>query len=645
MSESPFAESDLDQLRKDWFGLLGGADALSHRPLHQPFWLFAVEETLRLMGDEDVDIISKHQGDNYATGRRVGVGFTIQPAPLVFRQKKKAKRYDDSEFRPLAENYPSADEAKAIISRQFAEEERLGCLSEKEAKRRFGDKLRIASLAAIPKDEHTVRVLFDGTHSVQVNNEISLLDRLEFPSPSELAHVMEHSQSQGYGVVLSIAADIMKAHRRFLHAPEDHGLLGCKADSTSDTVWINRVGTFGVACAALHFGRLAGLLFRMVMRILKNQPCFQLLFADDLKLVVGGDTKHYDLWTMLLAWIMAGTPFSWRKFRGGIALDYVGFWTDYGRFRIGLSEKRAAWVIKTISELEASQYMMTGRAFAELLGRLGFAAQAVPWLRPLLGPLYVWESMLTPFMAARLPALVILTMKLLMERFSRGEFTSECWSPQPSTAEAFRTDAKCETGRIVLGGWELRNDGDVKGSRWFSLEIRPETAPWLFYKGLDVQRLSTTAELLATYAALHAFGHLRPEVDCRLTRSVALIAAGTDNLANEQLSRKRLTTKLPLGLLILQFFTKVWDNSLWVDVRWRPRNENVEADRLTNSDFSDFSEANRVDFQYGHMDLRVLDRLQKTLLEFEDATTRPESSVSIRKGLSKRLKVETKSKW
>ena len=62
-AESPFAESDLDQLRKDWFGLLGGADALSHRPLHQPFWLFAVEETLRLMGDEDVDIISKHQAD------------------------------------------------------------------------------------------------------------------------------------------------------------------------------------------------------------------------------------------------------------------------------------------------------------------------------------------------------------------------------------------------------------------------------------------------------------------------------------------------------------------------------------------------------------------------------------------------------
>ena len=148
---------------------------------------------------------------------------------LVFRPRVRQRKYDQSEFNPLADNYPSAEEAKHIIEQQFREEEKLGWmypLSEAEARRRFGDKLRIASLAAIQKDETTVRVLFDGTHSVQVNNEIRISDRLEFPSPSELAHVMEHAQRSGYGVVLSIAADIMKAHRRFLHAVEDHGFFG-----------------------------------------------------------------------------------------------------------------------------------------------------------------------------------------------------------------------------------------------------------------------------------------------------------------------------------------------------------------------------------------------------------------------------------
>ena len=282
VTESPFSEEALNKLREEWFILLGGNPLLREKTAHQPFFLFALAATLEQMGDEDTAALTQTPGDNYVTGRKVGVGEPIAPTPLVFRPRRKMRKYDESEFLPIADNYPSAEEAKEIILRQFQEEEKLGWmypLSESEAKRRFGQRLRVASLAAIPKDEQTVRVLFDGTHSVQVNNEISISDRLEFPCPSELAQVMEHCQQQSYGVVLSIAADIMKAHRRFLHCEEDHGLLGCKADSTSSTVWINRVGTFGVACAALHFGRLAGAIFRMVIRVLQQQPCFQLLFA------------------------------------------------------------------------------------------------------------------------------------------------------------------------------------------------------------------------------------------------------------------------------------------------------------------------------------------------------------------------------
>ena len=648
MTEPPFDESALWKLREEWFSLLGGHPLLKERTQYQPFFLFALSETLKRMGDEDTEVLTQTPGDNYVTGRRVGVGKPIDPAPLVFRPRRKMKKYDDSEFRPLAENYPSAEESKEIILKQFQEEEQLGWmypLSEGEARRRFGQRLRVASLAAIPKDEHTVRVLFDGTHSVQVNNEVTITDRLEFPCPSELAHVMEHCQLESYGVVIGIAADIMKAHRRFLHCPEDHGLLGCRADSSSETIWINRVGTFGVACAALHFGRLAGAIFRMVIRVLKQQPCFQLLFADDLKLVVSGATKYLDLWSMIVVWLLVGTPFSWKKFRGGLELDYVGFWTDYARFQIGLNEKRAAWVIKTVESLATSQYVMNGRAFSELLGRLGYAALAVPWLRPLLGPLYAWDGVLTPFMAARVPALAALTLELIATRFRLGDFTSVCWSPTPLAGDCFRTDAKCETGRIVLGGWEVGDPPVCKQARWFACEILPADAPWLFYKGLDVQKLSTTAELLASYAALHAFEYVTATSDERKVRALSMVAAGTDNLANEMLARKRLTTKLPLGLLMLQFHLKAWDNSLWIDIRWRPRGENVEADRLTNLDFSDFCEANRIEFSYSQMDFRLLDTLQTHLASFEESTARPEGGIPIRKGLSKRLKVETRSNW
>ena len=646
MVAPPFSGADLEALRLEWFKLLGGASILGEVTPNQPFYLHALAETLRRMGDEDVEILTETPGDNYVSGRKVGVGGPIPPAPLVFRPRPKVKKYDESSYQPFSTNYPSADEARDIIARQFSEEEALGWmypLSEAEAKRRFGDRLRVASLAAIPKDESTVRVIFDGTHGVQVNNEIVIQDRLEFPTPSELATVMEVAQERDWGVVLGFAADIMKAHRRFLHAEEDHGLLGCKADSSSKVIWINRVGTFGVACAALHFGRLAGAVFRMVIRVLRNQPCFQLLFADDLKLVVGGPSKHVDLWTLLVGWLLVGTPFSWKKFRGGLELDYVGFWTDYGRFQLGLSEKRAQWVIKVIDEVEAADYLVSGRAFTELLGRLGFSSQAVPWIRPLLGPMYVWDSVMSPHMTARIPLLVALTLKVIRQRFRERDYTAACWSPKVVAGESFRTDAKCETGRIVLAGWECGSD--ISASRWFSCEVLADDAPWLYYRGADVQKMSTAAEMLASYMALHAFGFIGKGQNQKQDRGVALVAAGTDNLANEQLARKRMTTKLPLGLVVLQFYTKIWDNSLWVDLRWRPRDTNVEADQLTNGDFKGFDEKRRVQIQYRDLDVNLIELLQKTLAVFEETATEFREKVRGQKGMSKRQKLETKSAW
>ena len=145
MAEPPFSEADLGALRLEWFKLLGGASVLGQVTPNQPFYLHALAETLRRMGDEDVEILTENPGDNYVSGRKVGVGAPIPPAPLVFRPRLKVKKYDESNFQQFSVKYPSADEARDIIARQFSEEEALGWmypLSEAEAKRRFGGRLR-----------------------------------------------------------------------------------------------------------------------------------------------------------------------------------------------------------------------------------------------------------------------------------------------------------------------------------------------------------------------------------------------------------------------------------------------------------------------------------------------------------------------
>ena len=75
-------------------------------------------------------------------------------------------------------------------------------------------------------------------------------------------------------------------------------------------------------------------------------------------------------------------PLFLQKVSGGFALDYVGYWMDYSRFEIGISERRTAWLVNFIDKLEASGWLVMVRRFPEFHGRLGFSAQVLPWIRP-----------------------------------------------------------------------------------------------------------------------------------------------------------------------------------------------------------------------------------------------------------------------
>ncbi|CAE7928416.1 unnamed protein product, partial [Symbiodinium sp. KB8] len=158
------------------------------------------------------------------------------------------------------------------LEKQFEEEEALGFmypLSEKEARRRFGDTLRVASLGAIIKDDGSVKALFDGTHSVKLNNMITIADKLEFPTPSNVARAME------------------------------------------------------------------------------------------------------------------------------IQLE------------VGLSERRAKWIMDFIIDAQGCRGMIEHRRFTEFVGRLVYAGQVLYWLRPFMGPLHRWKAAIHPGTVALMPRMVM----------------------------------------------------------------------------------------------------------------------------------------------------------------------------------------------------------------------------------------------
>ena len=55
----------------------------------------------------------------------------------------------------------------------------------------------------------------------------------------------------------------------------------------------------------------------------------QIVYVDDLHIVVVGPDKYVVLWMILVAYELLGTPFSYKKFHGGVECEFVGYWLSY----------------------------------------------------------------------------------------------------------------------------------------------------------------------------------------------------------------------------------------------------------------------------------------------------------------------------
>ena len=476
------------------------------------------------------------------------------------------------------------------------------------------ERIRVAAMGAVAKSDGSVRPLHDGTHGVRINNCIRLVNQTATPGPAEVAHLVSAAR-RSREAAFGITADVSAAHRLVKHRRKDHPLMACKADSTSSVVWVNTVGTFGLSVASFWWSRLFGLVGRTVARALLQEWFYQLCFVDDIHGVFSGEHKFRNLVMWFALYLALGTPFSFKKFRGGFRVPFVGFELDDSTWRVGMSDARGSWVVSWIRDAKAKRFVVQVRLFREFLGRLGFVSRIVVWIKPHLAPLYAWSSAVARSTVAKLPETVILTLMYLEKTLDEFTFkVNPCLKPKHQVA-GFRTDAKCADGFVVIAGWELSDDS--LGSRWFSLRLTPTEAPYLFDEQGKSQWASGSAELLATLAALHIFGYLAASVD-RKELDVECVA-DTDNQGNSRLLKKRSSTKWPLMLINMQLSDLLLRSSLKLLLRWRPRDENQLADQLTNEVFTNFTSELRLDIKYSDLPLSLLHQLWETRESFDSA--------------------------
>ena len=313
------------------------------------------------------------------------------------------------------------------------------------------------------------RVLFDGTHGIDVNTSTRIRDQERAPIAADLKRAMRE-KSQVEEKTFTLTADVSEAHRQIPIAPQDWHLLGCQVRGGS-SVYVNTVGTFGVASASYYWSRTAAALGRLSQYFSGNAAhTWHMVVADDYHLEAGGPAYCSALMVSSCAqsvvFLLPGIKLQEEmSCRGWDSNFYI-----------------------TIEVWESSKEELSGSLtgpvkwrqqnnFEEGLGRIMYVAGALEFKRPFLAPLYKFMNLHPRDSVRRVPAYVAFTLRYLATQVEECRHSC-CASVLRSAETAPRVDAQASGTRTgVEGWWPVVDEKDVPDparSPWLSLEVTKE---------------------------------------------------------------------------------------------------------------------------------------------------------------------------
>ena len=96
----------------------------------------------------------------------------------------------------------------------------------------------------------------------------------------------------------------------------------------------------------------------------------------------------------------------------------------------------------------------------------------------------------------------------------------------------------------------------------------------------------------------------------------------TDNLGNTFAVSKLMTSKFPLVVILAELSAQLRERSMALNLGWVPRDQNEEADALTNGDFASFSSGIRVDVDVANVRWLILPRMLEVAGEIYERVRR-----------------------
>jgi hypothetical protein len=155
-----------------------------------------------------------------------------------------------------------------------------------------------------------------------------------------------------------------------------------------------------------------------------------------------------------------------------------------------------------------------------------------------------------------------------------------------------------------LGGWECLGNTLPAHARWFSVDLNKVNAPWAFSRG-EPFRTIASLELFATLLCVVTFGDAWPVG----ASGEVLLQGITDNLGNTFAVSKLMTSKFPLVVILAEVAAQLRLRRMVLNLGWTPRDQNEEADALTNGDFAAFDKNRRVEVDVSKVKWLILPRM------------------------------------
>ena len=236
-----------------------------------------------------------------------------------------------------------------------------------------------------------------------------------------------------------------------------------------------------------------------------------------------------------------------------------------------------------------------------VLGRLCFALGPLDLARPFLKPVYAWSAAMGRSGKPVLPWSMKFLFTHLANQFREPNNLVRVRPRGTELGMAFRADAKAEGQTVCVGGWECLGGTPPEKARWFSLQLDRRVAPWAFSRR-EPFRCTAALELYATLLCIMAFGD---RWGAASTGTIGLTGI-TDNLGNTFAVSKLMSAKFPVVVILVELAAQLRRRELDLDLQWVPRDQNEEADALTNEEFGGFNPQMRVELEASSIQREVL---------------------------------------